>query len=121
MKLRFLQNCKDKNTGKEYNENCEYVFDDARAKEILATGLAEVVEGKAMPKTDAQEEKKDLVPSNNEVVNEEKSVEERLDEGEMVNLHELTKNEVVELAKKQGISTKGSKDDIIERLLSSQN
>ena len=44
MKLQFTQTVQDKNTGEYYKPNTTYEFDDARAKEILSTGYAVVVE-----------------------------------------------------------------------------
>ena len=44
MKLQFNQTVQDKNTGEYYKPNTTYEFDDARAKEILSTGYAVVVE-----------------------------------------------------------------------------
>lgn len=113
MKLRFIQDCKDKITGNMYYTNAEYVFDDERAKEILATGYAEVVEGKNVPKKDEKEQQKEIVPSNKE----KKSVEERMQDGEIVNLYTLTKKELEKLAKEKGVATSGTKEEIIERLL----
>lgn len=99
MKLRFKQECTDKNTNVLYQVGVIYEFDDERAKEILNTGYAEVVE----------EIKK--------VTDTPKDVEERLNEGEIVDLYSLSKDELVKLAKEQGVSIRGSKEDIIERLL----
>lgn len=102
MKLKFLCDCVDKHTKKEYRAGREYEFDDARAKEILATGHVEEVK-----------EEKPVEPAK------EKTVDERLDDGELVNLLDLKKSELIEMAKKVGVSTRGSKEDIIERLLES--
>ena len=44
MKLQFNQTVQDKNTGEYYKPNTTYEFDDARAKEILSTGYAVVIE-----------------------------------------------------------------------------
>lgn len=100
MKLRFKQECTDKNTNVLYQVGVIYEFDDERAKEILNTGYAEVVE---------EIKKVDDTP---------KDVEERLNDGEIVDLYSLSKDELIKLAKEQGVSIRGSKEDIIERLLS---
>ena len=104
MKLKFLCDCVDKHTKKEYRAGKEYEFDDDRAKEILATGHVEEVK-----------EEKPVEPVKEPV--KEKTVDERLDDGELVNLLDLKKSELIEMAKKVGVSTRGSKEDIIERLL----
>ena len=44
MKLQFTQTVQDKNTGEYYKPNTSYEFDDVRAKEILSTGYAVVIE-----------------------------------------------------------------------------
>ena len=99
MKLRFKQECTDKNTNVLYQTGIIYEFDDERAKEILNTGYAEVVE----------EAKKSIDTP--------KDVEERLNDGEIVDLYSLSRDELVKLAKEQGVPIRGSKEDIIERLL----
>lgn len=99
MKLRFKQECTDKNTNVLYQVGVIYEFDDERAKEILNTGYAEAVE---------EIKRVDDTP---------KDVEERLNEGEIIDLYSLSKDELVKLAKEQGVPVRGSKEDIIERLL----
>lgn len=99
MKLRFKQECTDKNTNVLYQVGVIYEFDDERAKEILNTGYAEVVEEIKKP------------------IDTPKDVEERLNDGEIVDLYSLSKDELVKLAKEQGVPIRGSKEDIIERLL----
>jgi hypothetical protein len=108
MKLRFKCECVDKHTGQTYRRLGVYEFDDDRAKEILATGRAEEVKEKAVEPAE---------PVAKSV--QEKTAEERLDDGELVNLMDLKKSELIEMAKKVGVSTRGSKEDIIERLLES--
>lgn len=103
MKLKFKQTCKDKYNGATYSEGETYEFEDERALEILKTGLAEKVEEEQeqpMPKTDPKED-----------------LDKALNEGQLVNLHDLTIKQLKELAKEKGVSTSGKKDDIIERLL----
>lgn len=104
MKLRFKQECTDKNTNVLYRVGTIYKFEDERAKEILNTGYAEVVEEIKKPFESIEEECKDI--------------EDRLNEGEIVDLYSLSKNELIKLAKEQDVSIRGSKEEIIERLLS---
>lgn len=106
MKLRFSCECVDKYNGKTYRRGCTYDFDEDRAKEILATGRADEV----------KEEKPIEQPTEPK---EEKTVNQKLDDGELVNLLDLKKSELVEIAKKVGVSTSGTKEQIIERLLAS--
>lgn len=44
MKIKFLKECKDKYNGTTYQIGQELVFSVERAKEILSTGYAEIVE-----------------------------------------------------------------------------
>lgn len=103
MKLRFNCECVDKYTNQKYRRGCVYEFDEDRAKEILATKRADEVKE---PQVKASDDKKD-----------DRSLDQRLDDGEMVNLHELKKAELVKLAEEAGVSTSGTKQDIIDRLL----
>lgn len=96
MKLLFNTTCKDKHTGTIYEAGKGYEFEDERANEILKSGLAEMV----------QEEQKEI-----------DDLEAELDKGKMVNLNELTINELKKLAKELNISASGKKDEIIERIL----
>ena len=103
MKLRFRQECTDKNTNVLYKVGAIYEFEDERAKEILNSGYAEVVEEVKKVKA---------------TVEEPKDVETRLNEGEIVDLYSLSKKELENLAKEQGVAVRGTKEEIIERLLS---
>lgn len=110
MKLQFNQTVRDKNTGAYYEPNTFYEFDDDRAKEILATGYAKAVEEvKARPLETTVEES--VKGTDN------KTVDERLNDGEMINLYELTRDELQKLAKEKGVAIRGSKEDIVNRLL----
>lgn len=102
MKIKFKCDCKDKHTKKQYRAGFEYDIEDVRAKEILATGYAEEVKEQKEPEKAKKETK---------------TATERLKAGEMVNLSDFKKAELVELAKKAGVSASGTKEDIIERLL----
>ena len=106
MKLKFLCTCQDKHTGKMYKHGEAYDFEEARAAEILATGHAVKVGAVEMPKAPEEEPK------------EEREVETR-DDLEMINLETLTVNELRKLAKEMGISTKGTKKELIELIAES--
>lgn len=110
MKLRFKQECSDKYTNTLYEVGSVHEFEDERAKEILNTGYAELIEEKTTPIEPFDEE-----PSKEEDT---KTVEERLDEGEVINLYELSRDELQKLAKEKGVAIRGTKEEIIERLLS---
>lgn len=105
MKIKFLCTCQDKHTGKMYKHGEAYDFEEARAAEILATGNAVKVGAVEMPKAPEEEPK------------EEKEVETR-DDLEMINLETLTVNELRKLAKEMGLSTKGTKKELIEIIAS---
>lgn len=117
MKLQFTQTVQDKNTSEYYKPNTTYEFDDARAKEILSTGYAVVVEELKGTKPiepfvdDTQEE----IPKSEENVT--KTLDERLNDGEMIDLYTLSREELQHLAKEKGVAIRGSKNDFIERLL----
>lgn len=99
-KLRFKMSCKDKYVeGLVYYRDCEYWFEDERADEVLATGYAFVVEEK-------QEKPKEI-----------DNLDEELEKGKMVNLHDLTVEELKKLAKEEGVSVRGTKSEIIERIM----
>ena len=110
MKLQFNQTVQDKNTGEYYKPNTTYEFDDDRAKEILATGYAIVIEELkgTKPIEPFVEEPQEEIP---------KTLDERLDSGEMIDLYSLSREELQHLAKEKGVAIRGSKNDIIERLL----
>lgn len=107
MKIIFKQECRDKNNGAMYKVGEVHVFEDERAKEILKSGYADLVE--------------EVKETKNDVAQEKKTLQERLDNGEIIELNSLTKSELVNLAKEQGVSVRGSKEDIIERLLANQD
>lgn len=111
MKLIFMQTVRDKYTGDFYEPNIAYDFEDERAKEILATGYAKVIE--------EVKGTKPIEPFVEEPVTDTgtKTVDERLNDGEMINLYELTRDELQKLAKEKGVAIRGSKEDIINRLL----
>lgn len=101
MKLKFKIEVRDKHTKEVYAQNSVHEFEEARALEILATGFAELVE--EAEEEGQQEEIDDL--------------EKELEGGKIVNLHDLTLKELQKLAKEEEVSTRGTKDDIIERIM----
>ena len=117
MKLQFTQTVQDKNTGEYYKPNTTYEFDDARAKEILSTGYAVVVEELkgTKPIEPFVDDTKEEIPKTEGNVT--KTVDERLNDGEMMDLYSLTRDELQHLAKEKGVAIRGSKEDIIKRLL----
>lgn len=107
MKLRFKEKCKDKYTGTMYEKGETYEFEDERGQDIIKTGRAELVldirsEGTGV----SQEDVKEVT-----------DLEVELDKGEMVNLQNVSKEELIKLAKKMHVSIRGSKEDIIERIM----
>ena len=101
MKLKFKIEVRDKHTKEVYAQNSVHDFEEARALEILATGYAELVE--EAEEEGQQEEIDDL--------------EKELEGGKIVNLHDLTLKELQKIAKEEEVSTRGTKDDIIERIM----
>lgn len=114
MRLRFLSTCTDKHTGKTYERDQVYEFEDARGQEILNTKHAvrvdAMVELPELPKEEPVEEVKEVQEE------EPKTVDERLEDGEMINLNDLSINELRKMAKEVGIDSKGTKEELIERI-----
>lgn len=108
MKLRFNEICKDKYTKELYLTDKIYEFDNERAKEILASGKAERIHS---------------INEVNKVIKEakqEKHIEEQQkkeEETKLVDMYKLRKNELIEIAKQVGVSIRGTKEEIIERIL----
>ena len=101
MKLQFNQTVKDKYTGDFYEPNTIYEFDDTRGEEILHTGFATRVED--------HKGTKPIEPFVEEPAEEEPKPETK-------DLHELSRDELIKLAKDKGVAIRGSKEDIINRL-----
>lgn len=118
-KLRFTNVCKDKYTKERYAKGAIHEFEDARADEIVATGYAKVIEVIQENEENVQEPKEEI-----QEVEDLSDVDMTIDdvefEDEPVKLSELTKEELVALAKEHGVSTRGNKADIINRLLEVQ-
>lgn len=60
MKIKFLRECKDKNTGVKYKIGDELVFPAERAKEILNTGYAIEIKKEKTDETKEEIEKMTL-------------------------------------------------------------
>ena len=120
-KIKFMYNCMDKYTRVNYTAGDVHEFEDARADEIVATGYAKVVTEFATKMQEAEELAEETVEE--KVQEAEVSVEETVedDEEKPLKLSELSKDELVALAKEYGVATRGTKADIIKRLLDIQN
>lgn len=105
MKLRFKQTVQDKNNGAMYAYNSVHEFDEKRAKEILAKGVA-VLENE--PITIKAEE-----PVKEEPVEQVEATEEA---GEFKPIEKLTLDELKEMAKQMGLAVRGTKAELIERI-----
>lgn len=115
-KIKFIYNCMDKYTRVNYNAGDIHEFEDARADEIVATGYAKVITEFATKVQEAEELADETVEEM--VESTEETVE---DEEKPLKLSELSKEELVALAKEYGVATRGTKADIIKRLLDVQN
>lgn len=93
MKVRFVNDCHDKYNGTPYRKGDVLEFEYDRALEIIKTGYAIG----------------------------EFSSDEVKEEDKPIKLTELTKEELIEVAKENNVSYRGSKNDIIKRLLDKQD
>lgn len=91
MKLIFNALCQDRYTFRMYAVGDVVEFEDSRAKEILKSGYADIFKG------------------------------EKQNNDNTVDLSNLSKQELVNLAKEYGVAVRGSKEEIIERILSSDS
>lgn len=126
-KLKFIWDCMDKHTRKNYDKGSIHEFDDVRADEIVATGYAEVIEAiEELPQEEVEvvEEatEEEIEVSEDDVTIDDISFEdeEEVVEDGVVKLSELSKPQLIELAKECRVSTRGTKEDIIQRLLEVQ-
>lgn len=119
MKIKFNRTCKDKNTGEMYSAGMIKEFDDARALEIINTGYADEYVETVKEVVDIEKHLETLEePKEDEKVQKE---EEVVDEDvEVIKLSDLTVKELKEMCKEVGVATTGSKDELIERLLATQ-
>ena len=103
MKIRFTHKCMDMYTLEEYNVGDVKEFKDARALGIIATGYAKEVKESEFPQ---------------EIVSQ--YIADKMNEQQDEKLSDLKKSELIEIAKDMGVSTRGTKEDIIERILNAQ-
>ena len=114
MRLRFLSTCTDKHTGKTYERDQVYEFENTRGQEILNTKHAVRVDAMVeLPELPKEEPAEEVIEVQEE---EPKTVDERLEDGEMINLNDLSINELRKMAKEVGIDSKGTKEELIERI-----
>lgn len=127
MKIKFVRACQDKHSGEMYRVGQVKEFDDERALEIIATRYA--VEVKEEPKVDAlvhlvQQAEAQKATENValEATNENVALQATNDaEYEPVHLSELSKAELIEIAKDLGVAIRGTKEELIERILNTQD
>ena len=125
-KLKFIWDCMDKHTRKNYDKGSIHEFEDVRADEIVATGYAKVVEEiEELPQEEVEvveEATEEIEVSEDDVTIDDISFEdeEEVVEDGVVKLSELSKPQLIELAKECRVSTRGTKEDIIKRLLEVQ-
>lgn len=129
MKIKFLKRCQDKyDNNVKYHAGEVHEFKEERAKEIIATGYARALDSQEEKQIDVFEHQKELEQQEN-VENEEIDQEQQEDVEqqppletvlEPVKLSDLKKEELVELAKENGVSIRGTKEEIIERLMKLQ-
>ena len=117
MKIRFTQKCMDMYTLEEYNVGDVKEFKDARALDIIATGYAKKVQESEL---NVQECEQNIRESEfpQEIVSE--YIADKMSEQQEEKLSDLKKVELIEIAKDMGVSTRGTKEDIIERILNAQ-
>ena len=94
MKIEFTRECMDKTTHERYHIGEVREFSSERALEICGVGFALIVEDEPA-----------------------KEVAQEATNEEPLKLSEMKKAELVELAKEHGVSTKGTKEEIIQRVL----
>lgn len=122
MKLRFKTTCKDKYTGVKYERGKTYEFEETRGKEILRTGKAEIDKSEVVIINSLpQHEPQPIEEKPKEEVKVEKDLMTLLEEGVVVNLNDYKREEIIKLARKLKVATKGTKAEIIERILAKTN
>lgn len=133
MKIKFTAPCVDKNTGDNYRKGMIKEFPDERAKEIIATGYArETVETVETVDIDADIESAKAekpVETVETVDNFKEELEAATDElaetventgVELVNIFDMTLEELKKCAKDIGVSVRGTKKEIIDRILEAE-
>lgn len=122
IRLRFNKTCKDKYNATFYSNGMIKEFEDDRAMEILATGCANEVEKESENQVDVNEHINEVEKESEKArkENDESNNETIVEVDAMVNLNDLSIKELKELAKEVGVKTTGKKEELIERLLASQ-
>lgn len=133
MKIKFTAPCKDKNTGESYRKGMIKEFPDDRASEIITTGYAkEYISTVNSVDIDADiEAAKDKQPVETveTVDNFKEELEAATDElaetventgVELVNIFDMTLEELKKCAKDIGVSVRGTKKEIIDRILEAE-
>ena len=115
MKLRFRSQCRDKYNGELYEARKVYEFDEARGNEILLTGYAEKVQ--TIEEVNEEIKAKEAEEKVQEKV---EAPQPQQEEPAVINLYDLKKDDVIKIAKKVGVATRGTKEDIIERILAKE-
>ena len=115
MKIKFTRHCMDKFTNENYNQGMIKEFDDERALEIINSGYAVKYQDNN-DVVDVRDKLDDETKEETETDDETETKEDDTPELEPVELHELTMNELKEIAKELGVAIRGSKDEIIARI-----
>lgn len=130
MKIKFTAPCKDKNTGENYRKGMVKEFSDDRASEIIATGYAkEYISTVNSVDIDADIEKAKAAKPVETVDNFKEELEAATDEltetventgVELVNIFDMTLEELKKCAKDVGVSVRGTKKEIIDRIMEAE-
>lgn len=115
MKIKFTRHCMDKFTNENYNQGMIKEFDDERALEIINSGYAVKYQDNN-DVVDVRDKLDDETKEETETDDETETKEDDTPELEPVELHELTMNDLKEIAKELGVAIRGSKDEIIARI-----
>lgn len=111
MKIRIVRECRDKFTNELYRRGMIVDFEEARALNTIKRGYAKEVKEQPLLEMEIVEE--EIL----EVEEQEEVVEVPPLENEPLKLSELTKAQLVALAKESKVPHSGTKAEIIERLL----
>ncbi len=136
MKIKFTAPCKDKNTGESYRKGMIKEFSDERASEIIATGyakeyisVANTVDIDADIESAKAEKPVETVETVETADNFKEELEAATDElaetventgVELVNIFDMTLEELKKCAKDIGVSVRGTKKDIIDRIMAAE-
>ena len=108
MKLRFNEVCRDKYTNELYEFDSIYEFEEERALEIIASGKAELVHSISEVQNAVEQAMQEQLKEDEK---------KKQEESRMINMFSLSKKELIELAKEVDVSIRGTKEEIIERIL----